>query len=205
MEKVVIELPEVVKTSNTAEKRTAALEFHSGGKIITKQEADEIIQKWIEHIKTLVPRTKFDFQDKGKANWETYKKGTTNDMLRKHTAITGQNVKDYLLDEETNREDSKPEKEGYYYIYLFEVQWETEDQDGDTIAIAELNFRFSEGKAVAIVYQYDSVGEIWSDCPSWHCDSWKEGVETFLKAGREWFEKYGGEIDLPLPSETIVN
>ena len=152
MEKVTIELPQVVKTSNTAEKRTAALEFTSNGKIITKQEADEIIQKWVEHIKKLVPRAKFDFQSMGHANWETYKKGTTNDMLRKHAAITGHNVENYLLNEEAIRtEERKPEKEGYYYIYLFSVLWEVDDQDGETIVIAALDFRFSEGKALATV------------------------------------------------------
>lgn len=206
MKKLTIELPELVEVRNFAEsinasRRTAVLEYTVDGKVISQEEANTILQNWMDYIKKLVPQTNFS-----KEMFVRYEEGakksavSTKKSLEMHSVLLGKTLPDGIIQNAEQRIVEAEDSDGSYEFLLFNADWYITDSEGNDFSIAGLQFRFAQGQQEVSIYTYDSVSGS-GDYPNiMHCLSWQKGVELYVEAGKKWLERFAPSMEIPLPA-----
>ena len=200
MNKIKIELPEVVEAinSNNGSKTKAVLEYIVKGKTVSVEEANNIIQKWKDYIQKLIPQTKFregfvEYLGSSKESAISDKNSLGNSF-----ALLGKPVNQDLLKSAEKRIDNANDSDGIYKVVLLSADWVISDSDGDDLIIASLDIRFNPQQEAA-VETFNTIDAHHHGGEYNYYPSWQKGVELYLEAGKAWLEKFGQQMEIPLP------
>lgn len=193
-----IKLPELPKNDPVLiSERTKTIEYSLLGKLLSDEETKDYLQKWVEYISKLIPKTEFDYHT-SITRPETPKEAAidSKSALISYHLIMGKEVPPSLLESADKKIAEASETYCLLMIQLFEARWILRDEQDLETCISSIEFRFEGGEELAVVWPYDEYSGNTSG--QVYINSWKQGIELYVEFGKKWISDFAPESELPV-------